>query len=124
MPRVFPCVVALSFLFIPDAPLSAQSINDSLTLVSSDGRQTIRTVRTRQRDMVALDDLANIFGLEIDNPNERTANVAFGGEIIILTVDQQLVSVAGRLVSLRSAPRRADEQWLVPFDFLSRVHHR
>ena len=121
MPRVFPCAVALSFLLIPDAPLSAQSLNDSLTLVSSDGRQTIRTVRTRQRDMVALDDLANIFGLEIESPDERTANVAFGGEIIILTVDQQLVSVAGRLVSLRAAPRRADEQWLVPFDFLSRA---
>lgn len=121
MPRVFHCVVALSLLLVPSAPLSAQSLDDSLTLVTADGRQTIRTVRTRQRDMVALSDLADIFGLQVDSPDERTANIALGGELIILTVDQQLVSVAGRLVSLRTAPRRADDEWLVPFDFLSRA---
>ena len=121
MARVFLCFVALCFAWPHGALPSAQSLQESLTLVSSDGRQTIRTVRTRQRDMVALDDLAEIFGLEIKESETRTATVSSGGQVIILTADQQLVSVAGRLVSLRVAPRRADGQWLVPLDFLSRA---
>ncbi len=121
MARVFLCVFALCFLWPRCAPVSAQSLDEPLTLVSSDGRQTIRTVRTRQRDMVALNDLAGIFGLEINDSGDRTASVTSGGQVIILTADQQLVSVAGRLVSLRVAPRRADGEWLVPLDFLSRA---
>jgi len=121
MARVSHCLLALWFLLPQSALLSAQSVTDSLTLVSSEGRQSIRAVRTRQRDMVALDDLAEIFQLEIDDSGDRTANVSYGGEVIILTADQQLVSVAGRLVSLRAAPRRADGQWLVPLDFLTRA---
>ena len=121
MARVFGGFVALCFLWPQGAPLSAQSLTESLTLISSDGRQTVRTVRTRQRDMVALDDLAEIFGLDIDDSDERTVSITSGRQVIILTTDQQLVSVAGRLVSLRSAPRRADGQWLVPLDFLSRA---
>ena len=121
MARVFLRLVALCALWPQGAQLSAQALNESLTVVSSDGRQTIRTIRTRQRDMVALDDLAEIFGLEIDDSGDRTANVTSGGQVIIITADQQLVSVAGRLVSLRAAPRRADGQWLVPLDFLMRA---
>ena len=120
MARVFLCFVGLCLLWPQGAQLSAQSLTESLTLVSSNGRQTIRTVRTRQRDMVSLDDLAEIFKLEIDDSDD-TANVTSGGQTIILTADQQLVSVAGRLVSLRSVPRRADGQWLVPLDFLTRA---
>jgi N-acetylmuramoyl-L-alanine amidase len=115
------CFVALSALWPQSSQLSAQSLNESLTLISSDGRQTIRTIRERQRDMVALDDLAEIFELEIDDSSDGTAHVTSGGQIIIITADQQLVSVAGRLVSLRTAPRRADGQWLVPLDFLIRA---
>jgi len=117
--RLFLCLVALCCA--QPIPPSAQSLQESLTLVSSDGRQTVRTVRTRQRDMVALDDLAEIFELKIEELDDHTANVTVGGQVIILTADQQLVSVAGRLVSLRAAPRRADGQWLVPLDFLSRA---
>ena len=121
MTRVFPCFVALCVLWLQSVPVSAQSLSEALTIISADGRQTIRTVRTSEREMVALADVAEIFGLEIDDSGNRTASVTYGGEVIILTEDQQLVSVAGRLVSLRSAPRRADEEWLVPLDFLSRA---
>jgi N-acetylmuramoyl-L-alanine amidase len=119
MVRFFSCLVALCCAQ-PLLP-SAQSLQESLTLISSDGRETVRTVRTRQRDMVALDDLAEIFGFEIEEVDDNTANVTTGGQVIILTADQQLVSVAGRLVSLRAAPRRAEGQWLVPLSFLSQA---
>jgi N-acetylmuramoyl-L-alanine amidase len=72
--------------------------------------------------MVALDDLADVFGFQIaPDERENTATATFNGNVIILTEDQQLVSVAGRLVSLRTAPRRADDQWLVPLDFINRA---
>ena len=112
----------LGILLLAGAPLCAQSIDDSLTLISSEGRESIRIVRTRQRDMIALEDLAGAFGFQVAaGERANTVTATFKGNVIILTEDQQLVSVSGRFVSLRTAPRRADDEWLVPLDFINRA---
>ena len=122
MSLVLGLVAALGCHLFSGGSLTAQSLNDTLVLVSSEGREDVRIIRTRQRDMVALDDLAEVFGFQIaPDEREHTATATFNGNIIILTEDQQLVSVAGRLVSLRTPPRRADDRWLVPLDFISRA---
>lgn len=122
MSRVLCLVAALGCQVFPGGSLAAQSLNDTLVLVSSEGRESVRIIRTRQRDMVALDDLAEVFGFQIaPDERENTATATFNGSVIILTEDQQLVSVAGRLVSLRTAPLRADDRWLVPLDFINRA---
>ena len=102
--------------------LSAQGPAVSLTLISSSGRETVRTIESRGQEMVALDDLARLFHLDVSEDSRAgTTTVSYGGEVIILTPDQQLVSVADRLVSLRSAPHRVRDGWVVPLDFLNRA---
>ena len=56
-----------------------------------------------------------------EDSRASTLTVTAGGQVIILTPNQQLVSVAGRLVSLRAAPSRVDGRWLVPLDFINRA---
>ena len=120
--RVLCSVVALGFLTPSVGSLSAQTLDESLTLISSQGRQSVRIIKTRQRDMVALDDLADVFGFQVaPEGRANTATVSLDGRVIILTEDQQLVSVSGRFVSLRTTPRRSDDRWLVPLDFINRA---
>src|SRR4051812_29414501 len=48
--------------------------------------------------------------------------VAYKGRTIVLTVDQPLASVSGRLVSLPATPiRNQARRWLVPAEFISRA---
>ena len=47
--------------------------------------------------------------------------VSYKGRTIVLTPDQAVASVGGRLVSLSSAVVRDGRRWLVPLDFLSRA---
>ena len=102
--------------------VSAQPAADALTVISPDGRQVLPTTQTRGREMVALDELARLLQLDVrEDSRAGTLTVSVGGQVIILTPNLQLVSVAGRLVSLGAAPRRADGRWLVPLDFISRA---
>ena len=71
--------------------------------------------------MLALDELAEIFNFQLDDSGNGTANITYGSDVILLTSDQQVVSVAGRLTSLRIAPRHTDNGWLVPLEFLNRA---
>ena len=113
-----PAVTSVTF----GALLWAQVPTDRLTLISPAGRDSIETVRSDGREMVALDDLARLFRLDISEDSRAgTISVSAGDAVIILTPNQQLVSVDGRLVSLRAAPRRVRDRWVVPLDFLSRA---
>src|SRR5262249_52376775 len=47
--------------------------------------------------------------------------VSYKGKTIVLTPDQALASVSGRLVSLPAAPTRSGRRWLVPVEFISRA---
>ncbi len=48
--------------------------------------------------------------------------VAYKGRTVVLTVDQPLASVSGRLVSLPATPiRNPARRWLVPAEFISRA---
>ena len=112
--------VALTLTAI-DTFVSAQPA-DTLIVISPDGRQALSTTETRGSEMVALDDLARLLQLDVrEDSRAGTLTVIAGGQVIILTPNQQLVSVAGRLVSLRAAPRHVDGRWLVPLDFISRT---
>ena len=114
-------LLTLSVALFQNATLSAQLTSGSLIIISSDGRQEIRPSSTEPADMLALDELAEIFNFQLDDSGSGTANITYGSNIILLTSDQQVVSVAGRLTSLRIAPRHTDNGWLVPLEFLNRA---
>ena len=70
--------------------------------------------------MIALDELSRAFQLNVRDDG-RAITVAYKGRTIVLTPDQTIASVAGRLISLPAPPVRADGRWLVPLDFINRA---
>ena len=122
MTRGLASLVAIAAISTTALPLSAQSPASGLTLITADGRRSIETTDVRGRELVALDELAALFRLDVgEDGGAGTLTVGTGDQNVILTTNQQLVSVAGRLVSLGSPPRRVDGRWLVPLDFIGRA---
>ena len=121
VPRVGLLLFALSVVLFQTATLSAQSTSASLSIISSDGRHDIRPIGTEPAEMLALDELAEIFNFQIDDSGNGTANITYGSDVILLTSDQQVISVAGRLTSLRVGPKQTENGWIVPLEFLNRA---
>jgi N-acetylmuramoyl-L-alanine amidase len=93
-----------------------------LVMLAPNGRGTLPTAMVAGQEMVALDDLAGVFGLAVRE--ERVTNsvrVTYRDKAILLTFDQTLVSVEGRLVSLPAPLTRAGGRSLVPVEFVNRA---
>ena len=104
------------------APAEAQAANDAVTVISPAGRQRIAVTDAGGAEMVALDDLARLLQLDVrEDSRGGTLSVTGRGGGLIMTPGQQIVSVDGRLVSLRAAPRQDGGRWLVPLDALNRA---
>ena len=94
----------------------------SLTVLSRDGRKPLPLTTINNQDYVAVDDINTVFGTT--SREDRLAGgltITLRGRSIVVTADQNVVSVSGRLVSLSSPPVRRDNRWFVPADFLSRA---
>ena len=114
-------VIALS-IPLAATSLAAQTPAEPLTVFAREGRQALATVRVDGQEMVALDDLAALFRLTVDEDRFTGGlTVSYQDRDIVLTPEQGLVSVAGRLVSLPSAPVRTSQGWLVPVEFIGRA---
>jgi N-acetylmuramoyl-L-alanine amidase len=59
--------------------------------------------------------------LTVHEESLGAVTVSYKGKTIILTPDQALASVGGRLVSLPAPPSRNGRRWLVPVEFISRA---
>jgi N-acetylmuramoyl-L-alanine amidase len=101
------------------APALAQPASPVLTLLSAEGRRALRLTQIGNQDYVAVDDLAPIFGTTAREA-AGGLTLAVRGRTIVLTADQSVVSVGGRLVSLPNPTLRRDGRWFVPVDFLPR----
>jgi N-acetylmuramoyl-L-alanine amidase len=100
----------------------AQTPAPGLRVLTRDGTRQLPTLTQNNQEYIALEDLATVFGLTFRE--DRLAGgitITARGRSIILTADQTVVSVAGRLVSLTTAPVRQGNRWLVPLDFLPRA---
>jgi N-acetylmuramoyl-L-alanine amidase len=94
----------------------------SLTLLSREGRRPLPTTIVNNQEMVALDDLAALFQLTVrEDALVAGVTVGYKGKTIVLTPDQALASVGGRLVSLPAPPLRSGRRWLVPVEFINRA---
>src|SRR5437764_5217430 len=79
----------------------------TLTLLSTEGRRTLPMTLIAGQEFIALDDLASIFQLAVQDDSLGAITVSYKGKTIVLTPDQALASVAGRLVSLPAPPSRS-----------------
>ena len=92
------------------------------TVLSSEGRRQLPARTVGGQEMVALDDLANLFQLTVrEDSLAGGITVTARNQTIVLTPGQSLASVGGRLIALPSAPVREGRTWLVPIDFISRA---
>ncbi len=100
----------------------AQGPAGGLRVLSREGTRTLPTVTINNQEYVALDEVANSFGLTLREDRLAGGVTATAGkQSIIITADQPVASVSGRLVSLSAAPVRQANRWFVPLDFLQRA---
>jgi N-acetylmuramoyl-L-alanine amidase len=117
---VFAIAVVVSALILSHS-LSSQTA--ALTVLSKDGRRSLATTVINEQDFVALDDLAAMFQLAV-REDALGVTVSYKGKTIVLTLDQALASVSGRLISLPAPPTRGPapgRRWLVPTEFINRA---
>ena len=100
----------------------AQTAASGLTLIDAAGRRPIATVTLGNQELISLADLGAVFRLDVaEDSRTRSMTVTSAGRRVVLTAEQALASVDGRLVSLDGPVRRAGGQWFVPFDFIPRA---
>jgi len=109
-------VFVLTRSLASQAPPSSQT----LTLLARDGRHPIPISAVNDQEFVALDDLGAAFQLAV-REEAGAITVTYKGKTIVVTPDQALASVSGRLVSLPAPPVHAGRRWLVPVEFISRA---
>jgi N-acetylmuramoyl-L-alanine amidase len=114
-------ILALA-LFSSDLLFSQQT---PLTVLTKDNntvvRRTLPTTSVNDQEYVALDDLASMFQLAVREDALGALSVTSKGKTLLLTPDQPLASIAGRVVSLPAPPVRQGRRWLVPVDFIGRA---
>ena len=100
--------------------LAAQAPN--VTVLSRDGRKPLPVTIINNQEYVAVDDVNTAFGTT--SKEDRLAGgltMTARGQVMILTADQNVLSVSGKLVSLPAPVLRRDNRWLVPVDFMPRA---
>jgi N-acetylmuramoyl-L-alanine amidase len=103
-------------------PSAAQAPQTGYRLLSREGTRPLPTVTANNQDYVALDDLVTLFKIAArEDQLAGGITLTVGSRTIIVTPDQPVVSVAGRLVSLTQPPVKQGNRWLLPLDFLSRA---
>jgi N-acetylmuramoyl-L-alanine amidase len=112
-------IVALCFL--PTA-LPAQQPALPYTVVTREARRPLPSRLVGGQEMFALDDLARLFNLTVrEDAAAGGLTVTAGAQTIVLSTQQPLASVSGRMISLPAAPAREGRTWFVPVDFVGRA---
>jgi N-acetylmuramoyl-L-alanine amidase len=93
----------------------------ALTVLSREGRRSLPLNLVNDQELIFLDDLASVFQLTVREESLGTVTVTYKGRAILLTPDQPLVSIAGRLISLPASPTRSGRRVMVPVEFISRA---
>lgn len=92
------------------------------TVVSREGRQPLPVRVFNGQEMFAVEDLARIFNLSVkEDTIAGGLTISARGQNILLSPNQEIASVAGRLVSLPAPPARDGRAWFVPVDFVARA---
>ena len=93
-----------------------------LRLVSSAGTRAIPTIQNGDTELVALDDLTALFGVTVkEDAVARAFTVTYKGKTVVLSQNQALASISGRLVSMPASPAKISNRWYVPVEFIGRA---
>jgi N-acetylmuramoyl-L-alanine amidase len=122
------CLLATGFAVVLAAatgvPLLAQAPRPAVpyVLVGPDGRHAVSAAAVGDQDMLRLDEIAA--ALQLSVREDRPANaltVSRGLNTAVLSLNQPLASMGGRVISLSAPPARDGSRWLVPLDAVGRA---
>ena len=111
-------------LLLAATALHAQNLKPgpAYVVITRDGRRALPSVMAGDQEMLRLDDLAGVFQLTVREDRASNAlTITRAGRTVVLSLDQGLASIGGRLVSLAAPPAREGNRWVVPAEFVSRA---
>jgi len=115
-------VSALLLLLIPLLQAQGTPPATPLTLVSREGRRPVPTTIAGGQELIALDEVAALFQVTVrEDTLAGGLTLTYRGRTVVISTDQPMASVAGRVVALPAAPRRSGGRWLVPVELLPRA---
>jgi len=106
------------------ALLDAQSLRAiaPYSVVSAEGRRTVAAAMVGDQEMLRLDELAALLQLTVrEDRAAKALTVSRGTTVVVLSLDQGLASMGGKIFSLSAPPARDGSRWLVPPDAVSRA---
>ena len=93
-----------------------------LTLLSPDGRRPVPTIVVNGDELIALDDVAARFQVTVrEDTLAGGITLTYNGQTVVVSNDQPMASVSGRIVALPSPARRLGNRWFVPIELLPRA---
>jgi len=116
--------VSVAALCLLSIVLPAQQLSSAppYTVVTRDARRPLAARVVGGQEMFALDDLARLFNLTVrEDAAAGGITVTAGSQSVVLSLQQPLASVAGRMISLPAAAVRDGRAVYVPVDFVSRA---
>jgi N-acetylmuramoyl-L-alanine amidase len=120
--KPFVAALTAALCLLAAALLAQQSAALPYTIVTREGRRPLAARTMNGQEMFALDDLARLFNLTVrEEAAAGSLTIVAGSQTILLSTQQPLASVSGRMTSLPAAPARDGRTWYVPVDFVSRV---
>ena len=91
-------------------------------MVTREGRRAIPTVMLSGQELIALDDIGALFQVAVaEDAPTGGVTVTYRGRTIVLSADQSIASVNGRVVTLPGPVSRSGRRLMVPVEFLSRA---
>jgi N-acetylmuramoyl-L-alanine amidase len=109
-------------LAVADGQSPPRRSGASLTVVRTGGLTPLALASAGDHEMIALGDLAPLFPIAVrEDAAAGGVTLSCRGRTVALTQGQNVVSVAGRLVSLAYPVVRDGRRWLVPLEFLDKA---
>lgn len=113
-------VLVLLLASLPQAQGTAPAT--PLTLLSREGRRPVPTIVLNGQELVALDEVAARFQVTVrEDTLAGGITLTYQGRTIVISSDQPMASVSGRMVALPSPAVRSGNRWFVPLELLPRA---
>jgi N-acetylmuramoyl-L-alanine amidase len=94
----------------------------ALTLIAREGRRAVPTIMQSGQELIGLDDVVALFQVTVaEDAPTGGVTVSYRGRTIVLSAEQSIASVNGRVVTLPAPVTRSGRRLMVPVEFLSRA---
>jgi N-acetylmuramoyl-L-alanine amidase len=123
LPRL-PHAFAMSSALLAAVLLQAQGSPPPapLVMITRDARRPVPTILINNQEMIALDEVARLFQATFrEDALAGGVTVTYKGRSVVVSTEQPMASVGGRVVSLPSPSIRVGARSFVPVEFLSRA---